>query len=1057
MKKVLFFFLTTFLVSSWGIAQNPENDKQVATRLVQQNAAAIGLKSDDLSNSVINETYLVPGSNIRMVYLQQTYQGIPVFNRLNVLAFKNEAVASVAGERLAAPDVLSRNAPATPAVSAAAGVQAAMSAIRVQPVADVRSAEEKGTDGKYRYGNLGFSLENISAELIWLPIEGSNELRLTWQVFLAPRAQDDYWLVRIDARNGSFINKQSLTIKCNWDDPNHSIQAHNANHKKIENKNAGIPLRIVNEQKQNNATPPLPFVVNTASYRVIQYPAESPIHPGGTHALVTDPWTMSPGNATSLGWHFDGTTTFPSTRGNNVHAYEDRNFDNLPGITEASLTPEPALSFDYAPDYTQEPTVRTPATNQQFNTVNLFYWNNLIHDLSYLYGFTESARNFQNDNQGRGGVGLDYVLAEAQDGAGTNNANFSTPADGGRGRMQMFLWTAPTPDRDGDVDNGIIAHEYTHGISNRLTGTGIGCLGNAEQMGEGWSDYFGLMITHDWAASLPGDGFSKPRGIGTYALNQPITGVGIRQYPYTSNMTINPLTYGNLPTVVAPHGVGTIWCTALWDMTWEIIQTAGINPNIFNFAGGGGNAIALKLVTEGMRLQPCSPGFIDGRNAILKADTLFFGAQYSCAIINAFAKRGMGIGASQGLSTSRTDQVLSFVGCTATGCTAPVGLVFAAVTTNSATISWSPVSGAVSYDVDYKLNSAATWTVAATATTATSVNLAGLAEGSLYDWRVRTNCATESSTYSQAQFTTTAVVCNTPAGLVSSAITANSATVSWGAVSGANNYDVDYKLNSSATWINAATATTATSVNLTGLSDGSIYNWRVRTNCTGLSSAYAQSQFTTPVACPGPYDVSTNGTTAGAAGIPLNTDIKGTVSVSGDNDYYLFQISTGGTITLTLTTLPADYNLSLVNNVGSVLQTSNRNGTNNETISRTVTAGIFYARVFPKNNNNFNATSCYTLKVATGTATFEDDNNLFVSSDKNGIHPNPAKDKITVQLAGLTGTAEISIMDVNGKVLMQQRTAQATTALNISKLPSGIYMIKSIENGKTNNWKFVKQ
>ena len=49
------------------------------------------------------------------------------------------------------------------------------------------------------------------------------------------------------------------------------------------------------------------------------------------------------------------------------------------------------------------------------------------------------------------------------------------------------------PDRDSDLDNGVIAHEYGHGISNRLTGgpTTVTCLNNAEQMGEGWSDWFG--------------------------------------------------------------------------------------------------------------------------------------------------------------------------------------------------------------------------------------------------------------------------------------------------------------------------------------------------------------------------------------------------------------------------------------------------------------------------------------------------------------------------------------------------------------------------------------
>ena len=111
-----------------------------------------------------------------------------------------------------------------------------------------------------------------------------------------------------------------------------------------------------------------------------------------------------------------------------------------------------------------------------------------MHDIVYQYGFNEVSGNFQNSNLGRGGLGNDYVIADAQDGGGSNNANFATPADGTRPRMQMYLWTAPNPDRDGDVDNGIIAHEFGHGISNRLTGgpANSSCVGNAEHGGEGY-------------------------------------------------------------------------------------------------------------------------------------------------------------------------------------------------------------------------------------------------------------------------------------------------------------------------------------------------------------------------------------------------------------------------------------------------------------------------------------------------------------------------------------------------------------------------------------------
>jgi len=87
----------------------------------------------------------------------------------------------------------------------------------------------------------------------------------------------------------------------------------------------------------------------------------------------------------------------------------------------------------------------TTTTNQAVAVQNLFFHNNRIHDILYSHGFTEAAGNFQDDNFGLGGTGGDAVLAEAQDGSGTDNANFSTPRDGRNGRMQMYLWTGNGP------------------------------------------------------------------------------------------------------------------------------------------------------------------------------------------------------------------------------------------------------------------------------------------------------------------------------------------------------------------------------------------------------------------------------------------------------------------------------------------------------------------------------------------------------------------------------------------------------------------------------------
>lgn len=382
----------------------------------------------------------------------------------------------------------------------------------------------------------------------------------------------------------------------------------------------------------------------------------------------------------------------------------------------------------------------------------------------------------------------------------------------------------------------------------------------------------------------------------------------------------------------------------------------------------------------------------------------------------------------------------------ASTCTEPSGLTASAVTASTATVGWTAVSGALSYSVDYKLNTSATWINAAAATTNLSVNLTGLTAGSLYDYRVRTNCNGLSSIYSQAQFTTGTASCNAPTGLTSGSVAASGATVNWTAVSGAANYDVDYKLNSSGTWTNAATGTTSLSVNLSGLSASSLYDWRVRANCTavGLSSSYSQAQFTTAAAptCPGPYDVSTNGTSGGAATIPFNTDIKGLISPANDNDYYRFVITTGGTATITLSTLPFDYDIRLYSSNGTTqLAISQNSGTANETITRTYTAGTYFVRVYGYNGAN-SATSCYTLRVQLGTATVQEPETITSSDVKVKLFPNPATDRMSVYMVGDNSRKELKLYDLSGKLIYSQPVNDMFTTLDLHKLTKGLYIVK---------------
>ena len=164
-----------------------------------------------------------------------------------------------------------------------------------------------------------------------------------------------------------------------------------------------------------------------------------------------------------------------------------------------------------------------------------------------------------------------------------------------------LLNTNPSFNRDGDFDNGIIAHEYGHGVSIRLTGgaSTSGCLSNAEQMGEGWSDYFGLYLSLDTTVIS--------RGIGTFAVDEPTNGGGIRPAQYSPDFNVNPFTYANTNAGVSqPHGIGFVWCSMLWDLTLELIDQYGFDEDFYY--GTGGNNIALQLVMDGLKLQACNPG-----------------------------------------------------------------------------------------------------------------------------------------------------------------------------------------------------------------------------------------------------------------------------------------------------------------------------------------------------------------------------------------------------------------------------------------------------------------
>lgn len=806
MKKITLLFIFGFPLLGFS-----QSKKEKIQTYLNSKHIELALTTADVSDFIIDGETSSESTKINNYFIKQRYQGIEIYNAIANVWIKNDEIINVGDNFI--KNIAQKVNTTTPTLSVLEALNAALAKLNIENLGSHQIIETIDSKNfKISNGSLEYP---ITAELVY-QLTGSNELRLAWDFTIDVAGHQHMWSLRIDALDGQILDKHDMVISCSFGNHNHTGSLLD---KRITNFNATF--------FKNNTS--LPLDIQSGSYRVIPYNVESPSH--GPRELLVTPHNAL---ASPYGWHDTNGAAgneFTITRGNNVLAQEDIDGQDGIGLT-ANGGATLLFDFPYGGVTTQ------PSSYLNASTTNLFYMNNMMHDVWYQYGFNEINGNFQQNNYGKGGFSPflgDAVTADAQDGAtanpqNLNNANFATPVDGTKPRMQMFLWnvspalqplfitspadiaglreardnvftaghidipiapaiiqsdlvlyndgtpdpgtndnadaclpavnaaainghiavirrslaeasggtpcafvekvknaqnagataviivnnvppsdtvpaginmsgadatitipaisvtqavgealisrmkletvsgylqvqTAPFVNADGDLDNGIIAHEYGHGISTRLAGgpANSSCLQNYDNMGEGWSDWFALMML-----IKTGDIGSTPKGIASFALSQPTTGSGLRSYPYSTDMAINPLTYADsnspIPTDPADTGYryvsGDFWATTLWDLTWAYIAKYGFDANIFT--GTGGNNKVMRLVLDGLKLQPCSPTVVSARNALFAADQATTGGQDYCLIAEVFRNRGVGLNASAGSNQNCNDQVENF-------------------------------------------------------------------------------------------------------------------------------------------------------------------------------------------------------------------------------------------------------------------------------------------------------------------------------------------------------------------------------------------------------------
>ena len=351
----------------------------------------------------------------------QSVDGVEVFrNELNVVMNRDQELVAVSG--YLAPGTATQQASRLGgsrafrmgAEQAIAQVFQRMSGVALGPEALVSTGEVRGDSSFFRLDAgsrqlLNWELsEPARARRVWFTLP--DRLEPAWYVEInagARGSEASYLAYVVSATDGTLLMKNDLTVDDVykyrvWAD-DASFQPHDGPQGTDYSPHpTGLPD---NFQPPAFLTPALVSLSNTPFSR-------------------NDPWL--PAQTTQ-------------TVGNNVDAYADRAApDGYQPETDLRAEATSPGVFDYTFDTSMAPNANVGQIKAA--TVNLFYINNFLHDWYYDYGFDEASGNAQALNYGRGGIEGDSIKAEAQDYGGRNNANMSTPSDGGRPRMQMYIF-----------------------------------------------------------------------------------------------------------------------------------------------------------------------------------------------------------------------------------------------------------------------------------------------------------------------------------------------------------------------------------------------------------------------------------------------------------------------------------------------------------------------------------------------------------------------------------------------------------------------------------------
>ncbi|KAH7176367.1 extracellular metallo proteinase 1 [Dactylonectria macrodidyma] len=376
-----------------------------------------------------------------------------------------------------------------------------------------------------------------------------------------------------------------------------------------------------------------------ASFKVYPWNLNSPAD--GPRDVVRDPWNIE---SSPFTWLSNGVTNFTTLAGNNGISHRHAGASPEAGWMESFLEGYAPKSRKHKFEFDYDVQMEDPENYCEASITQLFYTGNKCHDLYYALGFNEAAGNFQTNNDGKGGESSDPLWMDAESKSAENNAYFVPSPDGEAALLVMGLFTSSKPTRDPAFVREVVIHEYTHGLSNRLVGgpSTTECLRDHQNSGmdEGWSDFMAIAV-----GIKPGDTRRTDMVFGGWDSSAP---GGFRDFPYSTDMFKNPMTFGQVDWMTDYYSIGNFWAVTLYEAMWNLIDKHGLTdeetPEFRNSTSipTDGRYLAMKLVMDSMALLPCLPTILQARDALIDADRVLTDGENACELWRAFARRGLG-------------------------------------------------------------------------------------------------------------------------------------------------------------------------------------------------------------------------------------------------------------------------------------------------------------------------------------------------------------------------------------------------------------------------------